>query len=442
MGPLFAYSLVPVLSVALLLCFTASLRARNARGLALYCLTVAAWSGTLLMLCMPRTAWLGERLVSMGTFTAAGFLHAAYNVTGQRSYRLVVFAYLVALGLTVLGAVEPGVLYGPLAMTRGPLFWPAMMLAVVAMTVPLVHLVREYRVAPARAASPDARRGHRGSAHVPGRHHERDAAVGRVRAAIRHVPGAGRAAGAGAGDWRAAGGERAAAAGAQPVVLGAGGGVVGGIPVWSVDADGREWRAIPGGVPGGSVLPAGPGGAGVRAGAARLPGVAGPAAAQGARGGERAGRGAGEAGGAGGSGGAAGGAGAVHVGGGPRGAQPAGSARGAPEAAGAQGDGSRGHRGDARADRPGEPLRGRAAALRPPEAPGAPSSRSPGHGSAGVLNSAAGAGSAGARGKLRAAGGRGASSWRRTRRSSPRCWWCSSRTRCWRCGRCRHRSCE
>lgn len=148
MGPLFAYSLVPVLSVALLLCFTASLRARNARGLALYCLTVAAWSGTLLMLCMPRTVWLGERLVSMGTFTAAGFLHAAYNVTGQRSYRLVVFAYLVALGLTVLGVVEPNVLYGPLAMTRGPLFWPAMGLAVVAMTVPLVHLVREYRVAP------------------------------------------------------------------------------------------------------------------------------------------------------------------------------------------------------------------------------------------------------------------------------------------------------
>ncbi|MFL5349550.1 MAG: ATP-binding protein [Hyalangium sp.] len=149
MGPLFAYSLVPVVSVALLLCFTAMLRARNARGLAFYCLTVAAWSGTLLMLCMPRTAWLGERLVSMGTFTAAGFLHAAYNVTGQRSYRLVAFAYLVALGLVALGAVEPGVLYGPLAMTRGPLFWPAMALAVVAATVPLVHLVRAYRVAPA-----------------------------------------------------------------------------------------------------------------------------------------------------------------------------------------------------------------------------------------------------------------------------------------------------
>ncbi|WP_263452094.1 sensor histidine kinase [Hyalangium gracile] len=149
MGPLFAYSLVPVVSVALLLCFTATLRARNARGLAFYCLTVAAWSGTLLMLCMPRTMWLGERLVSIGTFTAAGFLHAAYNVTGQRSYRLVVFAYLVALGLTVLGAVEPNVLYGPLAMTRGPLFWPAMVLAVVAATVPLVHLLRAYRVAPA-----------------------------------------------------------------------------------------------------------------------------------------------------------------------------------------------------------------------------------------------------------------------------------------------------
>ncbi|XXF80359.1 HAMP domain-containing sensor histidine kinase [Myxococcaceae bacterium GXIMD 01537] len=148
MGPLFAYSLVPVLCVALLLFFTAVLRARGAWGLALYCLSLAVWSGALLLLCSPSAAWLGERLVAAGAFTAAGFLHAAYDVTRQRSYRLVVLAYVVALGMTMVGMVSPGVLHGPLAMSRGALFWPSMVLAVVAMTVPLVHLAREYRAAP------------------------------------------------------------------------------------------------------------------------------------------------------------------------------------------------------------------------------------------------------------------------------------------------------
>ncbi len=148
MGPLFAYSLVPVFSVALLLFFTAALRAREARGLALYCLSLAAWSGALLLICLPRFSWVGERFAAIGAFTAAGFLHAAYDVTKQRSYRLVVLAYTAALAITALGVFSPNILYGPLAMKRGPLFWPAMALAVAAMTVPLLHLARAYRQAP------------------------------------------------------------------------------------------------------------------------------------------------------------------------------------------------------------------------------------------------------------------------------------------------------
>jgi signal transduction histidine kinase len=152
MGPLFAYSLVPVFSVALLLFFTAALRARNARGLALYCLSLAGWSGALLLICLPSLSWLGERFAAVGAFTAAAFLHAAYDVTRQRSYRLVVLAYVVALGVTVIGVLSPNALYGPLAMTRGPLFWPAMALAIAGATVPLVHLAREYQ-----QASPERR---------------------------------------------------------------------------------------------------------------------------------------------------------------------------------------------------------------------------------------------------------------------------------------------
>ncbi|ATB49229.1 sensor histidine kinase [Corallococcus macrosporus] len=145
MGPLFAYSLVPVLSVSLLLFFTAAFRGHNARGLALYCLATAGWTGALLFLCIPSVAWLGERFVASGAFIAAAYLHSAFDVTRQRSYRLVVLAYGVAVVVTGIGALLPGVLHGPLAMGRGPLFWPAMVLAVAAAGVPLVHLSRAYR---------------------------------------------------------------------------------------------------------------------------------------------------------------------------------------------------------------------------------------------------------------------------------------------------------
>ena len=145
MGPLYAYSLVPVLSVAFLLFFTAALRGRNARGLAIYCLTIGVWSGVLLCISFPRVAPLGERLAAVGAFTAAGFLHAAYDVTAQRSYGLVVLAYIGAATITLLGILSPGLLYGPLAMARGPLFWPAMALAVISATIPLATLVVAYR---------------------------------------------------------------------------------------------------------------------------------------------------------------------------------------------------------------------------------------------------------------------------------------------------------
>ncbi|AKQ64987.1 Sensor histidine kinase [Myxococcus hansupus] len=145
MGPLFAYSLVPVLSVSLLLCFTAAIRGHNARGLALYCLATAVWTAALLLLCIPSLSWVGERFVASGAFVAAAYLHSAYDVTEQRSYRLVVLAYGVAVVVTGIGVFLPDTLHGPLAMHRGPLFWPAMALAVASALVPLAHLARSYR---------------------------------------------------------------------------------------------------------------------------------------------------------------------------------------------------------------------------------------------------------------------------------------------------------
>ncbi len=143
--PLFAYSLVPVLSVAYLLCFTAALRGRNAVGLASFCAAVAIWCSSLLLGQFPATQEVGDRLVAIGAFASAGYLHAAFDLTKQRSYALVVFAYVVATAVTVVGGLAPGVIYHPADLHPGPMFWPTMALAVVSATVPLVTLARAYK---------------------------------------------------------------------------------------------------------------------------------------------------------------------------------------------------------------------------------------------------------------------------------------------------------
>jgi transcriptional regulator with PAS, ATPase and Fis domain len=89
MSRLYAYSLVPVLCVSLLLFFSTVFHARGARGLAVYCLSIAFWSGSLLLTYVPAAAFLGQRFASNGALVAAAFLHAAYDFTQQASYALV-----------------------------------------------------------------------------------------------------------------------------------------------------------------------------------------------------------------------------------------------------------------------------------------------------------------------------------------------------------------
>lgn len=147
MGPLYAYSLAPVLAVAVLLFFTAAFRGRGTRTLALYCLSVGVWSGSLLLVCLPSTAAIGERMVASGTFIAAAYIHLAFDVTEQKRTWLVGVAYLVATAITGMGAVQPGLLYGAMGLTRGPLFWPAMALSLSATAMPAWFLWRGYTTA-------------------------------------------------------------------------------------------------------------------------------------------------------------------------------------------------------------------------------------------------------------------------------------------------------
>ncbi|HEY3355222.1 MAG TPA: HAMP domain-containing sensor histidine kinase [Polyangia bacterium] len=148
MRPLYSYSLLPVLAVALLLFFTAARRGRRALGLSAYCLAVAVWCASLWLCCLPSTAPLGRRLAASGAFVVAAYCHLAYDATDQPRYGLVWVAYASALLITLAGALLPGVLYDPVTFTAGALFWPGLALAAGAALLPLSQLVAVYRRAP------------------------------------------------------------------------------------------------------------------------------------------------------------------------------------------------------------------------------------------------------------------------------------------------------
>lgn len=147
MDALYAYSLIPVVAVSLLLFFTVLLRQRGPWGLAAYCGATAVWSSNLLLAFSPSPTFseFGLRMSAVGAFVVAGYLHAAYDVTDQKNYGLLWFAYAAAAAITVAGVAAPGLLYDPVSLAAGPLFWPSMALAVGASAVPFWHLATAYR---------------------------------------------------------------------------------------------------------------------------------------------------------------------------------------------------------------------------------------------------------------------------------------------------------
>ncbi|NOT55428.1 MAG: sensor histidine kinase [Deltaproteobacteria bacterium] len=144
MTPLYAYSLIPVLSVALLLFFSVLLYGRSMRGLTVYCAAIAVWSGSLLLFALPEVTGVAKHLAQVGAFVSASFIHAAYDFTKQRDYTLVWLAYAAAVVITGTGLVWPGLLYAPASLQAGPAFWPAMGLAIGATALPLWQIARVY----------------------------------------------------------------------------------------------------------------------------------------------------------------------------------------------------------------------------------------------------------------------------------------------------------
>ncbi len=143
MNPLYAYSLLPVVAISLLLFFTLVLRVRRHYGVAAYCGAIFVWSAALLVSYFPHLGEVGSRSAAVGSFVAASYVHAAYDFTERKRTWLVVVAYVVALTLTVVGFFVPGVLYNPVTLDAGPFFWPGMGLAIASAVVPLYDLGRE-----------------------------------------------------------------------------------------------------------------------------------------------------------------------------------------------------------------------------------------------------------------------------------------------------------
>jgi signal transduction histidine kinase len=151
MTPLYAYSLIPVLSISLLLCTSSLLYGRSMLGLTLYCLAIAVWSGVLLMFAMPDIAHIAVPFAQVGAFVSASFIHAAYDYTEQRRYTLVALAYAVATVITAVGILWPDLLYAPASLRAGPAFWPALGLGIGAVSLPLWQIARAYPASDTRA---------------------------------------------------------------------------------------------------------------------------------------------------------------------------------------------------------------------------------------------------------------------------------------------------
>ncbi len=141
MDRFYVYSLVPVVAVALLLFFSSVLHARRTPDLAMYCLAIATWSGGHMLIAFPSTTSIGQRLVAAGGFVVAGFLHAAYDLLGEKRRAWLWSAYLVAALILLAQVFQPGLIHDAVRLQAGPWFFPSMLAALVAATVPLRRLV-------------------------------------------------------------------------------------------------------------------------------------------------------------------------------------------------------------------------------------------------------------------------------------------------------------
>lgn len=181
MSPTAALALYPLWALALAVGLTALRLGRSVgRGLVILCFALAVWVTNLVLLVSADGAGalasteLAERVLPLGIFLAAAFLHAGADVArghgpserggsapaGARGRypperRAVYLAYAGCAVVAALGAASPRLLYGPGVRGPGPLFYPLAIASIFGIFASKLHLFTLAR----RMQGPQRRRG-------------------------------------------------------------------------------------------------------------------------------------------------------------------------------------------------------------------------------------------------------------------------------------------
>lgn len=120
-SPWYVPSLLPILALSTAL--AGSQLARDRRALAFFSLSLSAWATAVLLIAVPETRWIGERLLMVGFFLPATFVHAASTELDRPLPWLpVIYGLGIVMTLTSLGT--PGLYLAQGGTAPGQLFWP------------------------------------------------------------------------------------------------------------------------------------------------------------------------------------------------------------------------------------------------------------------------------------------------------------------------------
>lgn len=142
MNILYTYSLVPVISIALLLALESLFSGRKIKGMALYCLAVACWAGILFLSQLPGWQHLQVRFCAFGVVVSAAHVHGMFDLMEWEGRLIVLFGYGVSLSLLIGSVCMPALLSHELALRSGPWSLPAMAVAGLMAMLPFEALDR------------------------------------------------------------------------------------------------------------------------------------------------------------------------------------------------------------------------------------------------------------------------------------------------------------
>lgn len=139
MSPYFLGAIVPIVVVAAVLTGVAARRRRW--GLAAWCLALVGWAMSLALAGSPATRELGNRVLMIGWFAPAGFLHAVLEDLGM-SRKGAWAAYAWAAALFVLGLHPDDLFLRDGGTTPGPWFGPMFVSSAIFSAIPCALLMQ------------------------------------------------------------------------------------------------------------------------------------------------------------------------------------------------------------------------------------------------------------------------------------------------------------